>query len=122
MNLNSKYFDRIRIAPERPVVDDAAARSCEWLGCSQLAGYRAPKGRMREGQYHNFCLDHVREYNKGYNYFAGMANDDVVAYQRSAATGHRPTWRMGVESTVPAAWPARDAALSPKRRKPTSLG
>jgi curved DNA-binding protein CbpA len=97
MNLNSKYFDRIRIAPERPVVDDAAARSCEWLGCNQLAGYRAPKGRMREGQYHNFCLDHVREYNKGYNYFAGMANDDVVAYQRSAATGHRPTWRMGVE-------------------------
>ena len=52
---------------------------------------------MREGQYHNFCLDHVREYNKGYNYFAGMADDDVVAYQRSAATGHRPTWKMGVE-------------------------
>ena len=97
MNLNSKYFDRIRIAPERPVVEDAPARLCEWQGCSQMGGYRAPKGRMREGQYHNFCLDHVREYNKGYNYFAGMADDDVVAYQRSAATGHRPTWRMGVE-------------------------
>ncbi len=52
---------------------------------------------MREGEYHNFCLDHVREYNKSYNYFAGMADDDVAAYQRSAATGHRPTWAMGVE-------------------------
>ena len=97
MNLNSKYFDRIRIAPERPMVEEAAARPCEWHGCGQFGGYRAPKGRQREGQYHNFCLEHVREYNKGYNYFAGMADDDVMAYQRSAATGHRPTWRMGVE-------------------------
>ena len=39
---------------------------------------------MREGEYYNFCLDHVREYNKSYNYFAGMADDDIVAYQRSA--------------------------------------
>jgi hypothetical protein len=103
MNLNSKYFDRIRIAPERPVVDDGAPQPCEWHGCSELGGYRAPKGRMREGQYHNFCLDHVREYNKGYNYFAGMADDDIVAYQRSAATGHRPTWKMGVEKGRPPA-------------------
>jgi curved DNA-binding protein CbpA len=97
MNLNSKYFDRIRIAPERPAAEAVPPRPCEWHGCSQLGGYRAPKGRLREGEYHNFCLDHVREYNKGYNYFAGMGDDDIVAYQRSAATGHRPTWRMGVE-------------------------
>ncbi len=98
MNLGSKYFDRIRIAPERPAVDQAArARPCEWHGCNEAGGYRAPKGRMREGEYHNFCIDHVREYNKTYNYFAGMGDDDVIAYQRSAATGHRPTWKMGVE-------------------------
>jgi hypothetical protein len=97
MNLNSKYFDRIRIAPERPVVDETTPRACEWHGCNEVGGYRAPKGRQREGEYHNFCLDHVREYNKTYNYFAGMGNDDIVAYQRSAATGHRPTWKMGVE-------------------------
>src|SRR5581483_11655872 len=72
----------------------------EWLGCGELGGYRAPKGRLREGEYHNFCLDHVREYNKSYNYFAGMGDDDIVAYQRSAATGHRPTWKIGVEKTA----------------------
>jgi hypothetical protein len=97
MNLNSKYFDRIRIRPGRTVIDDGAPQRCQWHGCAELGGYRAPKGRQREGEYHNFCLDHVREYNKGYNYFAGMADDDVIAYQRSAATGHRPTWKMGVE-------------------------
>ncbi len=96
MDLNSKYFDRIRIHPDRPV-EPTDARPCEWKDCGRLGGYRAPKGRLREGQYYNFCLDHVREYNKSYNYFAGMADDDVVAYQRSATTGHRPTWTMGVD-------------------------
>ena len=98
MNLNSKYFDRIRINRGRPTVETADTQPCEWHGCGQSGGYRAPKGRDREGQYYNLCIDHVREYNKSYNYFAGMKDDDVVAYQRSASTGHRPTWTMGVNA------------------------
>ena len=96
MNLNSKYFDRIRIRREPAAAPAADSAPCEWQGCDCLGGYRAPKGRGREGQYYNLCLDHVREYNKSYNYFSGMADDDVTAWQRSAATGHRPTWTMGV--------------------------
>ncbi|MCR4282659.1 MAG: J domain-containing protein [Bauldia sp.] len=96
MNLNSKYFDRIRIHADRRAGETADSAPCEWQGCDRHGGYRAPKGRGREGEYHNLCLDHVREYNKSYNYFAGMADDDVIAWQRSAVTGHRPTWTMGV--------------------------
>jgi hypothetical protein len=98
MNLNSKYFDRIRINSDAPAVEPSEA-PCEWQGCAHAGGYRAPKGRLQEGKYHNFCLDHVREYNKSYNYFAGMKDDDITAYQRSAATGHRPTWSMGVNTS-----------------------
>ena len=108
MNLNSKYFDRIRISPDESGVDDPATAPCEADGCAHLGGYRAPKGRGREGQYYNFCLDHVREYNKSYNYFAGMPDTDVAAYQRSAATGHRPTWTMGVNRA------AGDAGADPR--------
>lgn len=96
MNLNSKYFDRIRIRPEAAEAAPKQAPRCEWAGCDQPGGYRAPKGRHREGEYHNYCLDHVREYNKSYNYFAGMRDDDIIEYQRSASIGHRPTWNMGV--------------------------
>ena len=88
MNLNSKYFDRIRINPDGDV-QTAVAPPCEWHGCTQAGGYRAPKGRHQEGKYFSFCLDHVREYNKSYNYFAGMGDEDIIAYQRSAATGPR---------------------------------
>jgi hypothetical protein len=98
MNLNSKYFDRIRINPGGDPVDREEGPACEWQGCDRRGTHRAPKGRQREGQYFRFCLDHVREYNKSYNYFAGMGDDDIAAYQRASATGHRPTWTMGVKN------------------------
>ncbi len=110
MDLNSKYFDRIRISPGATVEEDAAAAPCDVEGCGRMGGYRAPKGRGHEGEYYNFCLDHVREYNKSYNYFAGMADTEIDNYQRSAATGHRPTWSMGVNRADAAA--ARDARFT----------
>lgn len=93
MKLDSKYFDRIRIRPGKAKPEDLPR--CEWKGCREQGAYRAPKGRMHEGQYFHFCLDHVRAYNKSYNYFSGMADDEIVAYRDAAATGHRPTWAMG---------------------------
>ena len=69
------------------------------VGGLQPAGpLPGPEGRGLEGQYHRYCLDHVREYNKGYNYFSGLPDDDVVAQQKADATGNRPTWFVGVNA------------------------
>ena len=94
MKLDSPIFDRIRVKPEeeRP---RAAGPACEHPGCQALATHRAPKGRMHEREYWRFCLDHVRQYNQSYNYFAGMSQDAVLQYQKDAVIGHRPTWKMG---------------------------
>lgn len=98
MKLNSKYFDRIRVKPE----EDRRLRdrhpACEWPGCGRPAPHRAPKGRDAEGQYFNFCYDHVRDYNKSYNYFKGMADEAIGEWLRQSATGHRPTWKLGENS------------------------
>jgi hypothetical protein len=99
MNLNSPLFDRIRTRTRRAEqarAQAAAAGGCEHPGCSQKGEHRAPKGRSHEGQYWRFCIDHVREYNQSYNYFAGMTDDAVMRYQKDALVGHRPTWSMGV--------------------------
>lgn len=96
MKLNSKYFDRIRVKPDEDRLRRQANSPCEWTGCTGAGTHKAPKGRGRDGEYHLFCIDHVREYNKGYNYFAGMSDDDVIRYQKSAITGHRPTWSLGM--------------------------
>ena len=91
------YFDRIRVGRKR-TQERPAQVACEWPGCAAAGAYRAPKGRRAEGQYHAFCLDHVKAYNRTYNYFAGMDDDDIAGFQKSAATGHRPTWKLGQNS------------------------
>ncbi len=95
MKLDSPLFDRIRVKPDEDRRKRPAENCCQWPGCTAPATHRAPKGRNMEGQYWNYCVDHVKQYNQSYNYFAGMSDDAVHAYQKDAMTGHRPTWRMG---------------------------
>ncbi len=94
MDLNSPIFKRIRVKPG-PKPEPTTVR-CDHPGCETQGEFRAPKGRLREGQYFCFCLEHVREYNSSYNYFRGMTDDDVAKYQKDDIVGHRPTWSMGV--------------------------
>ena len=77
MKLNSKYFDRVRVKPEQDRLRADTGPICEWDGCGQPGTHRAPMGRDREGQYFQFCIEHVREYNKTYNYFAGMDDTSI---------------------------------------------
>ncbi|MGI8524570.1 MAG: J domain-containing protein [Pseudolabrys sp.] len=95
MKFDSPLFDGIRVKPENDRRKKKAGPACDWTGCKNEGTNRAPKGRGREKDYWNFCLKHVREYNQNYNFFAGMADDAVLAYQKDALTGHRPTWKMG---------------------------
>jgi hypothetical protein len=96
MQFDSPLFDRIRVRPRAEEAQASGTPMCQHAGCAQPGEFRAPKGRGQEGRFWQFCLDHVRAYNQTYNYFAGMAEDDVLAYQKAATTGHRPTWTMGV--------------------------
>jgi hypothetical protein len=98
MDLNSPLFDRIRIKPSCDEPREAEGPACEHPNCRVPGPYRAPKGRGQEGRYFQFCLDHVRAYNSSYNYFAGMTDAAVAAYQKDAVVGHRPTWTMGVNA------------------------
>ncbi|MCG8559230.1 MAG: J domain-containing protein [Hyphomicrobiales bacterium] len=95
MKLDSKYFDSIRVKPDEDRLLRDQHPECDWQGCSKPALYPAPRGRGREGQFFHFCIDHVRQYNKSYNYFDGMSDDQVARYLKSSVTGHRPTWKVG---------------------------
>jgi hypothetical protein len=71
-------------------------RSCEWMGCDRDGLYPAPRSRRQLRQYRWFCLEHVREYNAAWNYYAGMNDNEVEADIRSDTVWQRPSWPLGV--------------------------
>jgi curved DNA-binding protein CbpA len=96
MKLDSKYFDKIRVKSGAAAAKTSdSTPQCEWPDCPRPARHKAPKGRNAEGQYWNYCTEHVQQYNKTYNYFDGMKDDEVAGFQKDARTGHRPTWKLG---------------------------
>ncbi|NQV80830.1 MAG: J domain-containing protein [Alphaproteobacteria bacterium] len=78
--------------PRETIRETVSQRACDHEGCSAEGAHRAPKSRSEPGQFHWFCLDHVREYNKSWNYFEGMSDAEVEDYRHNTNTWHRPTW------------------------------
>lgn len=80
----------------RPAPPQSAGRgSCDWPGCSEDGAFRAPRSRRRVDGFHAFCLQHVRDYNAAWDFFAGMTPEQIAAYRHEDVTWHRPTWRLG---------------------------
>ncbi|WP_370853016.1 J domain-containing protein [Pararhizobium haloflavum] len=100
MKLDSKYFDGIRTRGKSRARAEPSTPVCQWDGCDAKGTHRAPVGRDAEGEYFLFCVDHVRQYNKGYNYFSGLSDGEIARYQKEALTGHRPTWTVGVNKAA----------------------
>ena len=98
MKFDSKYFDCVRVKQDPAQEVPKEAPSCQWKGCTAAGQHRAPRGRGREGEYYLLCLEHIRQFNASYNYFAGMTNAAIEAYQKDSVTGHRPTWKAGANS------------------------
>jgi DnaJ-domain-containing protein 1 len=115
MKLDSKLFDRIRIRPRHFEEPRQETPPCAWEGCDQPGIYRAPKGNRAIGEYHNFCLEHVRHYNTAFNFFAGMTPDQMEDHlRRTAETDGRPSWGFGAKPGNPGPKIPRGAARDPR--------
>ena len=70
-------------------------RVCEAPGCRLHGEYRAPFARDRLDQHRWFCLEHVRDYNKKWDYFAGLDASEIERHIRADTTWRRPVWPLG---------------------------
>jgi len=68
---------------------------CQHPDCELPGVYRAPKSRTQLNEYFWFCLDHVRDYNKAWDYYAGMSQAEIERHVRNDVVGQRPTWPLG---------------------------
>jgi len=97
-------FVDIRVRPPKPDEEAAAAedvlrlkpgeKPCEWPGCRTAGAAKAPKSRDIPNEHYWFCVPHAGEYNRNWDYFAGMSEAEVRKVQEARLTGDRPTWEF----------------------------
>lgn len=76
---------------------EAPGRLCAEAGCEEPGEFRAPAieggdiGRDGPPPFRWLCLEHVRAFNSGYNFFRGMSPDEIHEAQHPMAGWERET-------------------------------
>lgn len=74
---------------------EEAGRACDWPGCAENGAFRAPRSRGELRKYWWYCMEHIRQYNRAWNYYSGMTDEEVEADVRKDTVWHRPSWPFG---------------------------
>ena len=64
---------------------------CDWNNCFEIGEYKAPIERDNSKNYRLLCLNHVKEFNKNWNYFSGMNDEQIYEFLKSDMTWHKKT-------------------------------
>jgi len=64
---------------------------CDWNNCLEIGEYKAPIEKDNSKKYRLLCLNHVKEFNKNWNYFSGMNDGQVINFLKSDMVWHKPT-------------------------------
>ena len=64
---------------------------CDWDNCNEIGEYKAPIERDNSKKFRMLCLKHIREFNKNWNYFSGMDDNQILNFLKSDMTWHKPT-------------------------------
>ena len=57
----------------------------------EIAEYKAPIEKDNSKKYRLLCLNHVKQFNKNWNYFSGMNDDQIFSFLKSDMVWHKPT-------------------------------
>ena len=64
---------------------------CDWKNCKETGEYKAPVEKDNSKKYRMLCLNHVKEFNKNWNYFSGMNDTQIIDFLKSDMIWHKPT-------------------------------
>jgi hypothetical protein len=85
-------------------------RACDQPGCTAHGEFRAPPADGRRGGFDGpgdwrwLCLDHVRAFNAGYNFFEGMSTEEIEAFQTPYGGWDRQTRVFTGDPSPPPKW------------------
>ena len=64
---------------------------CDWENCDQPGNYRAPVEKDNSKNYRLLCLEHIKLFNKKWNYFFDMTDQQIEYFIKSDLTWHKST-------------------------------
>ena len=67
---------------------------CDHIDCSEQGKFKAPKSRLRLNEYYFFCLKHVKDYNKSWDFYKGMTVSQIEFSMRKDTVWDRPSWPL----------------------------
>ena len=69
-------------------------KKCDKTDCKAKGEFRAPKSRVTLNQYYFFCLKHVKEYNKSWDFYKGLSVNQIENSMREDVIWNRPSWPL----------------------------
>jgi len=79
--------------------EDYRVRLCDHEKCEGKGDYKAPKSRSNLNNYYFFCLKHVTEYNKSWDFYKGLSVDQIELSMRKDTVWDRPSWPLKGDPT-----------------------
>ena len=68
---------------------------CEWSRCKEIGKFKAPTEKDNSKNFKWLCEQHIKLFNKNWNYFDGMSQNEIEDFLKSDLTWHRPTQKFG---------------------------
>ena len=72
---------------------------CDWENCSEIGSYKAPIERDNSRKFRLLCLEHIKIFNKKWNYFSNMTNEEIEYFIKSDLTWHKSTKSFSSSNT-----------------------
>ena len=70
---------------------------CDWNNCNNIGEYRAPVEKDNSKKYRLLCLEHIKEFNKNWNYFENMNDEEILQFIKADMTWHKPTQNFSAQ-------------------------
>ena len=68
---------------------------CDWKNCKAAGSYKAPVERDNSKKFRLLCLEHIKLFNKNWNYFENMNDQEIEFFIKSDLTWHKSTKNFG---------------------------
>ena len=68
---------------------------CDWENCKEIGNYKAPLEKDNSRKFRYLCLEHIKIFNKNWNYFENMNDHEVEFFIKSDLTWHKSTKKFG---------------------------